>query len=147
MLWQPAPPERTVPFYLQALRPHTPHPRGPSCRSVINSHNLYLSEYCFTPLSAQSWQYRDRRKPEAGTTCMPHFFRMTSRVLCSVYSAQYHRQHCTLHAFEQFGALYMHNYDDNYPLQAGFEPSISKLQAPFDTNEPSGPARSCTHTQ
>ena len=28
------------------------------------------------------------------------------------YSAQYHRQHCILHAFEQFGALYMHNHDD-----------------------------------
>ena len=33
-------------------------------------------------------------------------FRMTSRVL---YSAQYHRQYLTLQAFEQFGALYMHN--------------------------------------
>ena len=31
-------------------------------------------------------------------------FRMTSRAL---YSAQYHRQHCTLHSFEQFGALHM----------------------------------------
>ena len=31
-------------------------------------------------------------------------FRMTSRVL---YSAHYHRQHCTLQAFEQFAALYM----------------------------------------
>ena len=31
-------------------------------------------------------------------------FRMTSRVL---HRAQYHRQHCTLHAFEQFGALYI----------------------------------------
>ena len=31
-------------------------------------------------------------------------FRMTSRVL---YSAQYHRHHCTLQAFEQFGALYI----------------------------------------
>ena len=29
-------------------------------------------------------------------------FRMTSRVF---YRAQYHRQHCTLHAFEQFGVL------------------------------------------
>ena len=38
--------------------------------------------------------------------------RMTSRVL---YSAQYHRQHCTLHAFEQSEALYMHNHDDKYP--------------------------------
>ena len=35
-------------------------------------------------------------------------FRMTSRVL---YSAQYHRKHCTLRAFEQFGALYMHNHN------------------------------------
>ena len=32
---------------------------------------------------------------------MPYSYRMTSRVL---YSAQYHRQHYTLHAFEQFGA-------------------------------------------
>ena len=43
-------------------------------------------------------------------------FRMNSKVL---YSAQYHRQHCTLHAFEQFGALCVHNHDDKYP---GFEP-------------------------
>ena len=33
---------------------------------------------------------------------MPFFFRMTSRVL---YNALYHRQHCTLQAFEQFGSL------------------------------------------
>ena len=64
-------------------------------------------------------------------------FRMTSRVL---YSAQYHRQHCTLHAFEQFGALYMHNHDDKYPSRPGFEPDTPRLQAPVDTNEPSGPA-------
>ena len=31
-----------------------------------------LYEYCFTSLSAQSWQYRDRRKPEAGT--MPYSY-------------------------------------------------------------------------
>ena len=63
-------------------------------------------------------------------------FRMTSRVL---YSAQYHRQHCTLHAFEQFGALYMHNHDDKYPSRPVFEPGTPRLQAPVDTNEPSGP--------
>ena len=63
-------------------------------------------------------------------------FRMTSRVL---YSAQYHRQHCTLQAFEQFGALYMHNHNDKYPAQPGFEPGTSRLPAPVDTNEPSGP--------
>ena len=64
-------------------------------------------------------------------------FRMTSKVL---YSAQYHRQHCTLHAFEQFGALYMHNHDDKYPSRPGFEPCTPRLQAPVDTNELSGPA-------
>ena len=63
-------------------------------------------------------------------------FRMTSMVL---YSAQYHR-HCTLQAFEQFGALYMHNHDDKYPARPGFEPATSRLQTPVDTNEPSGPA-------
>ena len=64
-------------------------------------------------------------------------FRMTSRVL---YSAQYHTQHCKLQAFEQFGALYMHNHDDKYPARPEFEPDTSRLQAPVDTNEPSGPA-------
>ena len=53
----------------------------------------------------------------------PLLFRMTSRVL---HSAQYHRKYCTLKAFEQFGALYMHDHDDQW------------LQAPVDTNEPSG---------
>ena len=32
----------------------------------------WMSEYCFTSLSAQSWQYRDRRKPEAGN--MPYSY-------------------------------------------------------------------------
>ena len=64
-------------------------------------------------------------------------FRMTSRVL---YSAQYHMHHCILHPFEQFGALYMHNYDNKYLARPGFEPEISRLQAPVDTNQPSGPA-------
>ena len=41
--------------------------------------------------------------------CPTLISRMTSRVL---YSAQYHRQHYTLHAFQQFVALYMHNHDD-----------------------------------
>ena len=67
------------------------------------------------------------------------FFRMTSKVL---YNAQYHGQHCTLHAFEQFGALYMHNQDDKYPSRPGFKPGTSRLQAPVDTSEPSGPASS-----
>ena len=45
-------------------------------------------------------------------------FRMTSRVL---YSAQSHRHHCTLQAFEHFGALYMHSHDDKYQPQSGYK--------------------------
>ena len=32
----------------------------------------WMNEYFFTPLSAQSWQYRDRKKPEAGI--MPYYY-------------------------------------------------------------------------
>ena len=32
----------------------------------------------------------------------------------------------------------MHNHDDKYPARPGFEPGISRLQAPVDTNEASG---------
>ena len=70
-------------------------------------------------------------------------FRMTSRVL---YSAQYHGQHCTPHAFEQSGALHMHSHDNKYPSQPGFEPRSPRLQAPVDTNEPSGPASLLIHS-
>ena len=34
----------------------------------------------------------------------------------------------------------MHNQDDKYPARQGFEPGTPRLQAPVDTNEPSGPA-------
>ena len=34
----------------------------------------------------------------------------------------------------------MHNHDDKYPVRPTFEPGTSRLQAPVDTNEPSGPA-------
>ena len=33
---------------------------------------IYIYEYCYTSLSAQSWQYRERRKPEAET--MPYSY-------------------------------------------------------------------------
>ena len=42
--------------------------------------------------------------------------RMTSKAL---YSAHYHRQYCTLQAFEQFGALYLQNLDDKHSIPAG----------------------------
>ena len=34
----------------------------------------------------------------------------------------------------------MHSHDDKYPPRPGFEPGTPRLQAPVDTNEPSGPA-------
>ena len=33
----------------------------------------------------------------------------------------------------------MHNHDDKYPVPSGFEPGTSRLYAPVDMNEPSGP--------
>ena len=40
---------------------------------VFQSRSWFLkNEFCFTLLSAQSWLYRDRRKPEAGT--MPYSY-------------------------------------------------------------------------
>ena len=40
---------------------------------VFQSRCWFLkNEYCLTSLSVQSWQYRDRRKPEAGT--MPYSY-------------------------------------------------------------------------
>ena len=67
------------------------------------------------------------------------------RVLYRVfYSAQYLRQYCALQAFRQFGALYMHNHDDDYSAGLEFEPSTHRVQDPGDTNEQLGPAFNCT---
>ena len=41
--------------------------------STYKKIDCHLYEYCFTSLSAQSWQYRDRRKPEAGTRPYSYF--------------------------------------------------------------------------
>ena len=37
----------------------------------------------------------------------------------------------------------MLNDNDKYPARPGFEPGPSRLQAPVDTNEPSGPGTNC----
>ena len=89
-----------------------------------------MSEYWFTSLSAQSWQYRDRRKSEAGT--IPYSYFKWLRGFFILHS---------IIAFEKFGALYMHNHDDKYPARPGFESGTSRLQAQVDTNELSGPAK------
>ena len=101
-----------------------------TCNAYMNIWILLYVAFC--PIMAISRQKEARSRDFALL-----LFRMTSRVL---YSAQYHRQHCSLHTFEQFGALHMHNHDDNYPTRPGFEPGNPRLQAPVDTNEPSGPA-------
>ena len=67
-------------------------------------------------------------------------FQMTSRVLYIVHSttgSTVHSRH--LNRLEHCRPN-MNNYDDKYPAQLGFEPGTSRLQAPVDTNEPSGPA-------
>ena len=111
-----------------------------------------LSSYCCLSLHGTRWQniwillyvafctimVISRQKEARSRDYALLLFRMTSRIL---YSAQYHRQYCTLQAFEQFRALYMHNHDDKYPARAGFEPGTSRLQAPVDTNEPPGRSR------
>ena len=38
-------------------------------------------------------------------------------------------QHCTLHAFEQFGTLYFKNHNEKHPARPGFVPGISSLRA------------------
>ena len=98
----------------------------------------WVSEYCFTSLSARSWQYRDRRKPEVGIL-LDFFFNKLQWFFIIVPSSA-HRQHCTLHAFEQFGALYIHNPDDKYPTRQGFKPSTSEFRATTGPNEPAWPA-------
>ena len=52
--------------------------------------NIY--EYCFTSLSAQSWQYRDRRKLEAET--MPYFYFEWIQGFFIVHSTKYSTVHC-----------------------------------------------------
>ena len=58
----------------------------------------------------------------------------------SFYCTVYHRQHGKLQDSEELGALYMHNHDDKYSARPGFEPGTSRLEAPVDTNESSGPS-------
>ena len=58
---------------------------------------------------------RERRKKRSRDYAL-RVFQMTSRFF---YSAQYHRQNGTFQAFEQFGALCMHNHDDKYLAPPG----------------------------
>ena len=61
--------------------------------------------------------------------------RMTSRAL---HSAQYHRQHYTLHAFWTVWST-IQKLDDEHLTQPRFEPSTSVFRATTGRNEPSVP--------
>ena len=88
-----------------------------TCSIGIRPHITCYSNYNFCTIMAIS------RQKEVGTMAIS--YRMTSRVL---YSAQYHRQHCTLQAFEQFEALYIHNIDNKYLTRPGFKPSTFEFR-------------------
>ena len=67
------------------------------------------------------------QQKEARSRDYVFYCRMTSMVL---HIANYHIQHCTHQAFEQFGALYniMHNPDDKHPTPPKFEPNTSEFR-------------------
>ena len=73
------------------------------------------NEYCFTSLSVQSWQYRDRRKPEVGTMPCSYFewlqgfFIVPSTIGGIVHSK-------LLNSLEHL----MHNHYDKYPARQEF---------------------------
>ena len=78
------------------------------------------------------------RHKESHSQPILYSYRITSRVL---YSAQYHRQQCTLQAFEKIGAqtyMYMHNLDDEPLTRPRCKPSTSAFRATTGPNEPSG---------
>ena len=83
-----------------------------------------LREYCFTSLSAQSWQYHDRGKPEVGTS--------DKWLLCFFNRAQYHGQYCTL--WTVWSTVY---------AQSRWQTSdTAGIWATTEPNEPSGPVKS-----
>ena len=91
-------------------------PQKGNCRLCLE----WMKAYCFTWLSAQSWQFRDRGKPKVGN--MPWSYGRTLKI---VHSAQYHKQHCTLQTIEQFGALYLHKLNSiKFNSSRGYLPRL-----------------------
>ena len=86
--------------------------------------NMYIALRHFLHIEVISRQKEARSRDYALL-----LFRMTSKV---IHSAQYHRKHYALSSFEQFGAMYMHNFDDKYLVQPGFKHGTGRLQAPVD---------------
>ena len=99
-----------------------------------------VNKYCFTSLSAQSWQYRDRREPEAGN--MPYSYIEWLQGFFIVHSTIGSIVHSTI-SLEHCICTTTNNHDDKYPVRPGFEPGTFRLNTPVDTNEPSRPAVGC----
>ena len=99
---------------------------------MVRARNLYIYEYCFTSLSAQSWQYRDRRKPEAGT--MPYSYFEWLQEFLIVHSTIGSTVHSMpLNSLENCICT---------TTMTNIRPDRdSNLVPPVDTDEPSGPAQ------
>ena len=102
-----------------------------------NNHiHVPVCEYCFTSLSAQSWPFRYRMKPEAGT--IPYSYFQWFQGFFIVHNTIGSTVHCRpLNSLEHCICT---TVTTNIRPLPGFEPGTSRLQAAVDTNEPSGPA-------
>ena len=76
---------------------------------------LRMSEYCFTSLYALSWQYRDRRRTEAGTMPYSYFEWLQGFIIVhSIIGSTVHSR--------PLNSLYMHcKCTAIYPARPGFE--------------------------
>ena len=72
--------------------------QGASVSPIVSRVNIALRRFLHN-----NGNIATERSPKLG---LSNYFRG------SLFLAQYYRHHCTLQAFEQLGALYMHNLDD-----------------------------------
>ena len=89
------------------------------------------SEYCFTSLSAQSWQYRDRRKPEVGTILyltlierLQGFFIVHTTIDHTAHSRPLNSlEHCICTA----SRTHIRPGRDSKPVPLSFEPQLDRM--------------------
>ena len=103
--------------------------------SIPGGLNVAVSKYCLRRFLHKHGNIATEGSPKLGQC--PTLIEWFEGVL---YSAQYHRQHCILQAFEQFRTQYMHNPNDKHPTRSGFEPSTSEFRVKTGPSEPSWPA-------
>ena len=71
----------------------------------------WVSEWILLSVAFCTIMAISRQKEVQSWDCMPSMI---------IYSAQYHRQYCTPQAFEQIGALHIHNLDDRHPIRTQY---------------------------